>query len=87
MEKSARYRAMCSGRAAVVFIYTRSDASAFYTTGCSFWPTRFESKSIKGEWRFSDGNGHTGRRDEARESVLLLRTRIRIRATSLLAVT
>ena len=87
MEKSARCRAMCSGRTAVVFVCKRSDASVFYGTGCDYWATRAKSESIEGEWRFSKWNCHAGSWNEARESLFLLCTRVGIRATSLLAVT
>ena len=86
MEKSARYRPMCSDRDAVAFIYTRSDASVFYGTGCDYWATRIKSKPIEGEWGFSNRNCHAGSWNEARESLFLLCTRVGIRATSLLAV-
>ena len=73
MGKSARYRAMCSDRGAVVFVCTRSDASCFYGTGCDTWATRIKPESIKGEWRFSNRNCHAGSWNEARESLFLLR--------------
>ena len=78
MEKSGRCRAMCSGRTAVVFVCKRSDASVFYGTGCDYWATRVKSKSVEGERGFSNGNGHAGSWNEARESLFLLCTRVGI---------